>query len=49
MNKYKTRTLFLVITDEMYQDLKNMNIDIDFTMRNALLNVIEIFNGKMDE
>ncbi len=47
MLKYKTKTLYLVITEEMYQDLKNMQIDIDTTMRNALLNAIELFNEEV--
>ena len=41
IEEYRTRTLFLVITESMFRDLKNMNIDIDSTMRQALLNEIE--------
>lgn len=47
--EYKTKTLYLVITEEMFQDLKNMSVDIDTEMRNALLKSIDDKNIEVDE
>ena len=36
--KFETKTLFLVITRELFEELKYQEIDIDGVMKTALLN-----------